>query len=207
MTAADFTGSSGSQEHRYCELIYPQQASGTPAASGTVAWVGEEGTSVPKMHSYQVRTTWTGNRGEGTSGYRGYGRDHEVAVSGADDAARPQPIAGSSDPAFRGDPARWNPEQLLTASLSQCHMLWYLHLCATAGVVVTGYTDEARGSMLEAAGGGGRFTEVVLRPEVTVADPAMVERAETLHKQAHDTCFIANSVNFPVRHEPVTASS
>lgn len=155
-----------------------------------------------KMHSYHVRTTWTGNRGAGTAGYRGYDRDHEVTAG----APGPQPIAGSSDPGFRGDPARWNPEQLLTASLSQCHMLWYLHLCAVAGVVVTAYTDQAQGVMLEAADGGGRFTEAVLRPQVTVSSPDMIEKAVSLHEQASQKCFIANSVNFPVRHEPVVVA-
>jgi organic hydroperoxide reductase OsmC/OhrA len=159
------------------------------------------------MHSYHVRTTWTGNRGQGTAGYRGYDRDHEVTAAPADGAPQPQPIAGSSDPSFRGDPARWNPEQLLTASLSQCHMLWYLHLCAVAGVVVTGYTDEAQGSMLEAADGGGRFTEVVLRPRVTVSSPEAIEKAVSLHEQASQKCFIANSVNFPVRHEPIVVAA
>jgi organic hydroperoxide reductase OsmC/OhrA len=163
---------------------------------------------VPKTHNYQVRTTWTGNRGEGTAGYRAYDRDHKVTSGGSEPAraAGPIPIAGSSDPAFNGDPARWNPEQLLTASLSQCHMLWYLHLCAVAGVVVTGYTDEAEGTMLEAADGGGHFTEVVLRPHVTVRSPDMIEKAAGLHEQASQKCFIANSVNFPVRHEPVVVA-
>ncbi|HLX47075.1 MAG TPA: OsmC family protein [Streptosporangiaceae bacterium] len=157
---------------------------------------------MPKVHSYHVRTTWTGNRGEGTAGYRAYDRDHEVTAG----TPGPPPIAGSSDPSFRGDPARWNPEQLLTASLSQCHMLWYLHLCAVAGVLVTGYTDEAEGSMLEATDGGGRFTEVVLRPHVTVSSPDVIEKAVSLHEQASQLCFIANSVNFPVRHEPVVVA-
>ena len=119
-----------------------------------------------RTHSYDVTVAWTGNRGSGTSGYREYGRDHEVAVSGdeAGDAGRPQPIAGSSDSAFRGDPGRWNPEQLLTAALAQCHMLSCLHACAAAGVVVTGYADEAHGTMTETTDGGGHFIEVVLRP-------------------------------------------
>ena len=161
-----------------------------------------------KMHNYHVRTTWTGNRGEGTAGYRAYDRDHEVTRVDSEGAAaaRPQPIAGSSDPAFNGDPARWNPEQLLTASLAQCHMLWYLHLCAVAGVVVTSYSDVAQGVMLEAADGGGHFTEVVLRPRVTVRSPDMIEQAIGLHEQASQKCFIANSVNFPVRHEPVVVA-
>lgn len=147
-------------------------------------------------HSYEVRVTWTGDLGEGTSGYRSYARAHEILAAGK------PPIPGSSDPAFRGDPARYNPEELLVASLSTCHMLWFLHLAAEAGVVVTGYRDDARGRMLETPDGGGRFTEVVLRPAVTVragTDPAA---ADALHHRAHELCFIANSVNFPVRCEP-----
>jgi organic hydroperoxide reductase OsmC/OhrA len=155
---------------------------------------------VSRTHSYEVSVTWTGNRGTGTSGYRAYDRDHDVTAAG------PPPIAASSDPAFRGDPGRWNPELELTAALSQCHMLWYLHLAATAGVVVTAYADDARGTMAEAADDGGRFTEVVLRPRVTVASPDMIETAASLHREAHARCFIANSVNFPVRHEPVTTA-
>ncbi len=147
------------------------------------------------LHTYDTVVTWTGNRGTGTSGYRDYARDHDVSAD-----ERPT-IAGSSDPAFRGERSRWNPEQLLVASLSQCHMLWYLHLCADAGVVVTGYVDHARGAMTE-TGDGGRFTQVVLRPEVTVAAADMAEEARRLHAKAHHACFIANSVNFPVRHEP-----
>ena len=150
-----------------------------------------------RLHRYQVSVTWTGNRGTGTSGYRAYGREHEVTADG------PPPIAGSSDPAFRGDPGRWNPELEFVAALSQCHMLWYLHLCAVAGVTVTGYADDARGVMAEDADGGGRFTEVVLRPRVTVTAKGMVGPAVRLHAEAHGKCYIANSVNFPVRHEPV----
>lgn len=148
-----------------------------------------------RVHTYDTVVTWTGNLGTGTSGYRDYSRDHDVAADNR------KTIAGSSDPAFRGDPSRWNPEQLLVAALSQCHMLWYLHLCARAGVVVTGYVDHALGTMSE-TGDGGRFTEVVLRPRVTVAAPAMVEAATSLHAEAHRACYLANSVNFPVRHEP-----
>lgn len=160
-----------------------------------------------RTHSYDVTVAWTGNRSSGTSGYREYGRDHEVTVSGAGDAGLPQPIAGSSDSAFRGDPGRWNPEQLLTAALAQCHMLSYLHACAVAGIVVIGYTDEAHGTMTETTDGGGHFIEVVLRPRVTVAAPDMVAKAAGLHREAHEKCFIASSVNFPVRHEPVVLAS
>ncbi len=155
---------------------------------------------MPRTHSYDVTVTWTGNRGQGTSGYRDYSRDHEVTADGR------APVAASSDPAFRGDPARWNPELELTAALAQCHMLWYLHLCAVAGVVVTGYADDAHGTMAETADGGGHFTEVVLRPRVTVADATMIEKAASLHREANARCFIANSVNFTLRHEPVIAA-
>jgi organic hydroperoxide reductase OsmC/OhrA len=149
------------------------------------------------MHTYGVNVTWTGSRGGGTSGYRDYGRDHDVTAGG-----RPL-IAGSSDPLFRGDPARWNPELELVAALSQCHMLWYLHLCAEAGVIVTSYYDDAAGTMTEADDGAGQFTEVVLRPRVTVASADMTEAAASLHREANAKCFIARSVNFPVRHEPL----
>jgi organic hydroperoxide reductase OsmC/OhrA len=152
---------------------------------------------MPGLHTYGVVVTWTGNRGSGTSGYRDYGRDHDVSAAG-----RPV-IAGSSDPLFRGDPARWNPELELVAALSQCHMLWYLHLCAEAGVIVTSYADDAAGTMAEDSDGGGRFTEVVLRPKVTVESPEMTGAAASLHREANARCFIARSVNFPVRHEPV----
>jgi organic hydroperoxide reductase OsmC/OhrA len=150
---------------------------------------------MPKLHTYDAIVAWTGDRGTGTSHYTAYDRTHEVTAAG-----RPA-IAGSSDPAFRGDPARWSPEQLLVVSLAQCHMLWYLHLAAVAGVVVTGYVDRAVGTMAEHADGGGQFVEVVLRPTVTVTDAAMAERGRELHERAHELCFIARSVNFPVRHE------
>ena len=155
---------------------------------------------MPRTHSYDVSVSWTGNLGPGTSGYRAYSRDHEVTANG------PAPIAASSDPSFRGDPGRWNPELELTAALSQCHMLWYLHLCAEAGVVVTAYADDAHGTMAETDDGGGHFTEVVLRPRVTVADEAMIGKATSLHHEANAKCFIANSVNFSLRHEPAIAA-
>ena len=152
---------------------------------------------MPRTHNYAVQVTWTGNQGTGTSGYRDYSRDHDIGADG------PATIAGSSDPAFRGDRGRWNPEQELTAALSTCHMLWYLHVCAEAGVTVLAYTDQASGTMEESADGGGRFTEVVLRPHVAVATHDMVDAAKRLHADASAKCFIANSVNFPVEHEPV----
>jgi organic hydroperoxide reductase OsmC/OhrA len=151
-----------------------------------------------RTHRYAVSVKWTGNTGTGTSGYRNYERRHEIS------AATPQkpPIPGSSDPAFRGDPSRWNPEELLVASLSACHKLWYLHLCADAGVVVTDYVDHAEGVIEETADGSGRFQRVVLRPKVTVAAGSDMTKARELHHAAHANCFIAKSVNFPVEHEP-----
>ena len=152
---------------------------------------------VRRTHRYDLTMAWTGNRGSGTSGYRDYGRDHTVRADGRPD------LAGSSDPTFRGDKTRWNPELELLAALSQCHMLAYLHVCVEAGVVVTAYEDAPYGVMAQTVDGGGYFTEVVLRPRVTVADPGMAATAAGLHAEASRKCFIARSVNFPVRHEPV----
>ena len=147
-------------------------------------------------HRYDVRITWTGNRGAGTTGVRDYDRDHTITADG------PPPIAGTADPGFLGDPQRWNPEQLLTASLSQCHMLWYLGLCSRAGVVVHEYADDTVGTMVTGPDGGGRFTEVVLRPRILVGAQDQVEKATTLHTKAHELCFVAQSVNFEVKVEP-----
>lgn len=149
-------------------------------------------------HHYAVGLEWTGNRGDGTSDYKSYGRDHVVSAAGKHD------ISGSSDRAFRGDVDRWNPEELLLAALSQCHLLSYLHVAASHGIVVTAYTDAAVGTMEQTANGGGHFTSAVLRPVVTVARADMVELAARLHREASEKCFIAASVNFPVTHEPQT---
>ncbi|MYS19794.1 Organic hydroperoxide reductase OsmC/OhrA [Streptomyces sp. DvalAA-14] len=149
-----------------------------------------------RKHQYETEVVWTGNLGTGTTSYRSYSRGHRVSAVGL------PTILGSADRTFHGDAERWNPEQLLLAALSQCHLLSYLHVCALAGVVVTGYTDRAAGTMQETGDGGGRFTGVVLRPSVEVASPEMTEKALSLHQDAHRICFIANSVNFPVRHEP-----
>lgn len=153
-------------------------------------------------HRYSLTATWTGNTGTGTSGYRDYRRDVALAVEG-----KPE-ILASADRPFRGDVARWNPEDLLLASLSECHLLSYLHACVTAGVVVVSYRDTARGMMRENGAGGGAFVEVTLHPEVVVAEESMIEAAERAHAQANAWCFIANSMNFPVRHEAtVTAQA
>lgn len=148
-----------------------------------------------KEHFYQTDLVWTGNRGSGTRSYKGYSRAHEISIAG-----KPV-IVGSSDPHFNGDASRYNPEELLVAALSACHMLYYLHLCADAGIVVTNYKDSATGVMIETPNGGEHFTEVVLRPRVTITKESDVNAAEELHHKAHELCFIANSVNFPVRAE------
>jgi organic hydroperoxide reductase OsmC/OhrA len=155
------------------------------------------GNQVAKLHHYAVTVEWTGNTGTGTATYRGYERRHEISAG-----KQKPPIPGSSDPAFRGDASRWNPEELLVASLSACHKLWYLHLCAVGGVVVVAYVDHAEGEMEESADGGGRFVKVTLRPEVTVAPGSDLAKARELHAAAHAKCYIANSMNFPVEHEP-----
>ena len=149
-----------------------------------------------REHRYRLEVAWTGNHGTGTSGYRSYGREHEIRAPG-------KPVLpGSSDPAFRGDPARWNPEETLVASLSACHMLWYLHLCADAGIVVTDYVDRAEGIMVEPADGTAKFERVILKPLVALAPGADPATARALHGEAHRRCFIANSVNFAVEHAP-----
>lgn len=149
-----------------------------------------------REHGYEVTVRWTDATADGTTSYRDYDRTHEISAAG-----KPT-ITASADPAFRGRAELWNPEDLLVAALSQCHMLSYLARCALDKVVVVDYQDTATGTMAESAGAG-RFTEVVLHPVVTVTDPAMVQKATELHEAAHEACFIANSVNFPVRHQPI----
>ena len=154
-----------------------------------------------KQHNYEVQVEWTGNSGEGTKSYRGYRRDHTISVAG-----KPQ-ILASSDPSFRGDPSRYNPEDLLVASLSACHMLSYLHLCAVNHVTVLGYRDEALGLMEENADGSAQFTRVTLRPTITISPGNDRTKALALHDDAHHLCFIARSVNFPVDIAPTITAT
>lgn len=148
-----------------------------------------------RQHQYALAVEWTGDRGEGTASYRSYDRDHEITGENL------APIAGSSDRAFRGDPSRWNPEQLLLAAASQCHLLAYLHHAAVNGVVVVGYVDHPTAVLTEDGAGGGKITEIVLHPLVTVAAADQVETAESLHMAANRDCFIANSLALPVQHD------
>ncbi|WP_369790645.1 OsmC family protein [Rouxiella sp. WC2420] len=147
-----------------------------------------------REHHYQVSIEWIGNKGTGTSSYKAYARDYVISADSKSD------IQGSSDPAFLGDATRWNPEDLLVASASACHKLWYLHLCAEAGIIVEAYVDHAEGTMVE--GEKGRFTRIVLKPEVTVKPETNIELATDLHHKAHELCYVANSLNFPVHCEP-----
>lgn len=151
-----------------------------------------------KQHHYKTTIQWTGNNGTGTDHYKSYERSHKIIIENK------VAIVASSDPAFRGDPSKHNPEDLFVSSLASCHMLWYLHLCSEAGVVVIDYVDTATGTMVETREGGGHFTEVILNPVVTVTEKSMTGKATDLHKKANALCFIANSVNFPVRHQPLT---
>ena len=150
-----------------------------------------------KTHNYSLTIEWTGNEGTGTSTYTSYKRNYDISGK-----SKYSEIKGSSDPAFRGDPKRYNPEDLLVASLSSCHMLCYLHLCAVNNIVVLKYIDNAFGTMEENANGGGKFNSVVLRPSVTISSNSDREKALKLHHEANQLCFIANSCNFKVDHEP-----
>jgi len=156
--------------------------------------------SSERRHHYRITNRWTGNLGSGTSDYRAYSRNHELTGEG-----KQTPVVGSSDPMFRGDPARYNPEELLLGALSACHMLWVLHRCADAGIVVTQYTDDAEGEVAERADGSGEFTKVTLRPRMSIADPARATEAVAIHSAVHQVCAIARSVNFPVHCEPVVS--
>ncbi|GLB52959.1 peroxiredoxin [Neptunitalea chrysea] len=151
-----------------------------------------------KQHHYKVTVNWTGNEGQGTTTYRAYNRNHTIIAEG-----KYNELLGSSDPAFLGDATRYNPEDLFLASLSACHMLWYLHLCTTNHIIVTDYKDHATGIMDEEQDGRGKFSEVTLFPEVTITNPKQIDLANSLHKKANEMCFIANSCNFVIHHKPI----
>lgn len=154
-----------------------------------------------KEHNYKVKVEWIGNEGKGTLNYRSYNRDHKIFQ-----AQKYAEILGSSDPSFLGDRSKYNPEDLFVSSLSACHMLWYLHLCAANKIVVTAYVDNASGVMEESANGSGRFTKVTLNPIVKVQNATMATKAHELHEEANQMCFIANSCNFIINHKPVIIS-
>lgn len=148
-------------------------------------------------HHYILDITWTGNKGSGTSEYAAYSRNHTIRCEGKPD------LEASADPFFRGDVLRYNPEDLFLASISSCHMLWYLHLCADTGIIVTAYSDKPEGSMISGGESPGHFTEVILHPNVVITDPSRIVEANALHHKAHQKCFIANSCNFPILQKPI----
>lgn len=148
-----------------------------------------------KTHHYKTTITWTGNTGQGTQSYQSYERDHIIQAQG-----KPE-IPGTSEVSYRGNMVRYNPEELLLASLSSCHMLWYLHLCSVNNVVITAYVDYAEGTMQNTSNGGGHFTQAILKPQITIAGQADTTLLDNLHQQANKLCFIASSCNFPVLHE------
>lgn len=150
-------------------------------------------------HQYSARLTWEGNKGDGTRDYAMYGRQHRVSFAGKPD------LALSADAAFRGDSSMHNPEDLFVASISSCHLLSYLALCARNKINVVSYEDDAIGKLSLTPDGGGKFDEVVLRPRVTI-DGGDLALATSLHEKAHHLCFIANSVSCPVRNEPTVTS-
>ena len=154
-----------------------------------------------KEHRYKLTTVWTGNTGQGTNTYRGYERSLTVVTQNKVD------IFCTSDTAFNSDKTKHNPEELFLAAISSCHLLWYLHLCSEAGVIVHEYTDNATGIMVETADGGGRFTEVTLYPQIVVSDVSMIHKAIELHVAANKLCYIANSCNFPIYHKPAITTT
>ena len=149
-----------------------------------------------KEHQYKTNLVWTGNKGSGTMDYRSYDRNFIVSIE------HKQQILGSSDSSFMGDKTKYNPEDLLLSSISSCHMLWYLHLCSKNDIVVLEYKDNAVGTMIESADGSGHFKEVLLQPDILISKKEQIEQANTLHEEANKMCFIANSLNFPIKHSP-----
>jgi len=154
-----------------------------------------------KEHHYILTAKWHGNKGTGTSGLREYDRNHTVSIEG-----KPDLYLTTDNPAV-GDKTKLNPEDLLVTAISSCHMLSYLYVCAIEGVVVVDYIDHATGMMIENEKGGGQFKEVTLNPVVTVANACMIDKANELHHKAHEMCYIANSVNFQVRNNPLCKSA
>jgi organic hydroperoxide reductase OsmC/OhrA len=151
--------------------------------------------STMKTHQYVAKIEWTGNKGAGTFDYRSYSRSHNILIDGKSD------IMASSDSAFRGNASKHNPEDLFVSSIAACHMLWYLHLCSDAGIIVMSYEDRAEGTMLIDKKGSGQFSAIVLSPTISISPESDKELALSLHSKAHEMCFLANSCNFEIRVE------
>src|SRR5680860_79571 len=149
-----------------------------------------------KQHTYTSKIIWTGNSGTGNSTYHGYERTWDLAIDGK------MPVSCSNDPLLGGDKSKYNPEDLLLSALSSCHMLWYLHLCIDAGVVVLSYEDQPQATGELESGGKGRFLSATLKPKIVISDGSNLEKARLIHGDVDQYCFIARSVNFPVTCEP-----
>lgn len=149
------------------------------------------------QHNYKLAVKWTGNQGSGTSNFKDFERSYSVIIENK------LPIFGSSDPEFRGDKTKHNPEELLLAAVSSCHMLWYLHLCLEAKIVIIDYVDNATGILQEFENGNGKFTSITLNPCIIVTEKSMIEKAFELHKKANEFCFVSNSLNIEVAHLPI----
>jgi organic hydroperoxide reductase OsmC/OhrA len=148
-----------------------------------------------KTHEFPTHISWTGNLGTGTSSYKAYERTWDMAIDGK------ATLHCSNDPILGGDPSKYNPEDMLIAALASCHMLWYLHLCSVAGVTVLAYEDDPIGIGESEPSGKGRFIEAVLRPKITITSESDPDKAVAIHDEIHNYCFIARSVNFPIRFE------
>jgi organic hydroperoxide reductase OsmC/OhrA len=156
--------------------------------------------SVTSTHEFKTQTEWTGNTGEGTTTYEGYNREYTISSEGKEN------ILGSSAAGFRGDVSKFNPEDLFIASLSSCHMLWYLHLCADNGIKVISYIDSTEATLGVFLNGKGFFQHITLKPQVVVEDPAHIQKAIALHQKANKMCFLANSLRLPLKHVPTVTS-
>ena len=147
-----------------------------------------------KIHKFETQVQWTGNLGAGTKTYTSYSRDH--AIFGKD---KKEVIGASSDPIFRGDKSKYNPEELFLASIASCHMLWYLHLCADQGITVTNYKDSPIAELLLSEDGSGKIENIILQPQILIKEKSLIDLATKLHQDAHHFCFIASSVNSSIK--------
>ena len=144
------------------------------------------------LHNYRAAIIWSGNQGSGTSNYKDFERSYHIQIENK------ATILGSSDPAFRGDRTKHNPEELLLAAVSSCHMLWYLHFCSENKIIVTDYIDNATAILEETERGNGKFIAIALHPTITITEKSMIEKATELHAKANEYCFVANSLNLIV---------
>ncbi len=156
--------------------------------------------SIKAVHEFNTQIEWTGNTGLGTETYESYERDYTLSSEGKEQ------ILCSSAAGFRGDTNKYNPEDLFIASLSSCHMLWYLHLCADNGIKVLSYIDATEAKLAVFLNGKGFFQSITLSPKVVVENPEHIQKAIALHQKANKMCFLANSLHFPIKHNPTVTA-